>query len=88
MSEDKVQSKSITEIACSSLGGQAFHANALAFPSHAQFILNHYIWVAIALTADLPMEGIVPVALMTQDWVLEKMTAASVARASPLDDQG
>jgi hypothetical protein len=40
MSEDEV--KSITAIARSSVGGQAFYANAMAFPSQAETILTRY----------------------------------------------
>ncbi len=40
MSEDKV--KLITAIARSSVGGQAFHANAMAFPSQAETTLTCY----------------------------------------------
>jgi hypothetical protein len=40
MSEDEV--KSITAIARSSVGGQAFHANAMAFPSQAKTTLTCY----------------------------------------------
>ncbi len=40
MSEDEV--KSITAIAQSSVGGQAFHANAMAFPSQAKTTLTRY----------------------------------------------
>ncbi len=40
MSEDKV--KSITAIARSSVSGQAFHSNDLAFPSQAETTLNQY----------------------------------------------
>ncbi len=40
MSEDKV--KSITAVARSSVGGQAFHANAMAFPSQAETTLTGY----------------------------------------------
>ncbi len=41
MSEDKV--KSITAIAQSSVGGQAFHADAIAFPSQAENTLTRYL---------------------------------------------
>ncbi len=40
MSEDEV--KLIIAIAQSSVGGQAFHANAMAFPSQAKTTLTHY----------------------------------------------
>ncbi len=40
MSEDEV--KLITAIAQSSVGGQAFHANAMAFPSQAETTLTRY----------------------------------------------
>jgi hypothetical protein len=40
MSEDEV--KSITAIARSSVNGQAFHSDALAFPSQAETTLNRY----------------------------------------------
>jgi hypothetical protein len=40
MSEDEV--KSITAIAQSSVGGQGFHANAMAFPSQAETTLTSY----------------------------------------------
>jgi hypothetical protein len=40
MSEDEV--KLITAIARSSVGGQAFHANAMAFPSQAETTLTRY----------------------------------------------
>ncbi len=40
MSEDEV--KSITAIARSSVGGQVFHADAMAFPSQAENTLTHY----------------------------------------------
>jgi hypothetical protein len=40
ISEDEV--KSITAIAQSSVGGQAFHANAIAFPSQAKITLTCY----------------------------------------------
>ena len=40
MSEDKV--KSITAIARSSVGGRAFHANAMAFLSQAKTTLTRY----------------------------------------------
>ena len=40
MSEDKV--KLITAIARSSVGGQAFHANAMDFPSQAETTLTRY----------------------------------------------
>ncbi len=41
MSEDEV--KSITAIARSSVGSQAFHANAMAFPSQAESTLTRYL---------------------------------------------
>jgi hypothetical protein len=78
MSEDKVQS--ITAIACSSVCGQAFYANALAFLSQAESTLNCY-------SGGYCSDGrscIVPMALMTQDWALARMTAALVARALTL----
>jgi hypothetical protein len=40
MSEDEV--KSITAIAQNSVGGQAFHTNAMAFPSQAETTLTRY----------------------------------------------
>ncbi len=40
MSENEV--KSITAIARSSVGSQAFHANAMAFPSQAERTLTRY----------------------------------------------
>ena len=40
MLEDEV--KSITAIAHSSVNRQAFHSDALAFPSQAETTLNHY----------------------------------------------
>jgi hypothetical protein len=61
------------------------HSMLMLLPSQVKPSLpSIVIWVAIALTVNLPMEGIVPVALMTQDQALVRMAAALVARALTL----
>ncbi len=76
MSEDQV--KLITAISRNSVNGQAFHSDALAFPSQAKTTLNRFLEVvAISWTAAPLMEDIIQMTCANH-W--GRMTPALVVR--------